>query len=111
MMKVFYICAYKERSDIKTRLEADDKLLAGENVRIVFVPTDSPSMKHKVFIHRIDSAVMPYCIESLDYGVCMAYDSAIKKAEDKSSPSYNPHSDADIYNSILSVGLKFSPEE
>lgn len=98
MLKVFYISAYKEDSDTVTRFEGDNKLLAGDNVRISFVPSDSESMKQRIFIHRVDSAIMPYCIESLvpsmaEYG-----------------PRYNPHYGTDLQKTLQSIGHALKPE-
>lgn len=98
MLKIFYISAYKENSENVTRFEGDNKLLAGDNVRIAFVPSDSESMKQRIFIHRVDSAIMPYCIESLDMSMA------------DFSPRYNPHYGTDLQKALQMSGYSMKPE-
>lgn len=98
MMKVFYISAYKEDDDNVTRFEGDSKLLAGDNVRVSFVPSDSESMKQRIFIHRVDSAIMPYCIESFS------------QLPEFILPNYNPYLGRDTYERIAARGFSMKPE-
>jgi hypothetical protein len=98
MMKVFYISAFKEKVDQVTRFEGDDKLLAGDNVRVAFVPSDSASMKQRVYIHRVDSAIMPYCIEALDESML------------GDTKRYSPYFGEDFRKCLVSSGFTMKPE-
>lgn len=97
MLKVFYINAYKKNSEKVTRFEGDGKLLAGDNVRVAFIPSDCDTMKQRIFIHRVDSAIMPYCIESVDMSMA------------NYPPGYNPHYDSDLYELMRKKGHTLQP--
>ena len=98
MLKVFYISAYKKNPDSVTRFEGDGNLLSGDNVRVSFIPSDSDSMKQRVYIHRVDSAIMPYCIESLDLSMA------------NMPANYDPYYGLDMQNCLMSEGATFKPE-
>ena len=65
---------------------------------ISFVPSDSETMKQRIFIHRVDSAIMPYCIESLDMSMA------------DFSPRYNPHYGTDLQKALQMSGYSMKPE-
>lgn len=98
MLKTFYVTAYKEDPETKTRIEADGNLLSGDNVRTSFIPSDSESMKQCIYVHRVDSAIMPYCIESLDVSM------------GEYSEAYNPHLGKDMQNLLKSVNFTIVPK-
>ena len=106
MMKDFFIHYYCTNPEYKNRLEGDSLLGTGNNTKVKFVPTNDPSARQRINIHRVDSAIMPYCIEFLDYSVKDEYLSALK---DKAA--YHPHVSSQLYDAISNAGFKLEPAE
>lgn len=98
MLRMFYISAYKPDPQIETRFEGENELLAGDNVRVSFIPSDSESMRQRIFIHRVDSAIMPYCIESLEPSMA------------DSGSRYNPYYGTDLQKTLQSLGYTLKPQ-
>lgn len=109
MLRTFYIYGYKTHKDYKSRLESDDKLLPGGNVRVSFIPSDAASMKQRLFVHRVDSAVMPYCIESIDSSVLDAYNVSVGRGK-KSLTPYNPHTDSQMLDDMRASNFTLVPK-
>lgn len=104
MMKDFYIHYHCPNPEYKNRLECDTSLGTGNNTKVKFIPTDDADSRQRINIHRVDSAIMPYCIESLDEFVKESYLSAINNTK-----SYNPHVSTQFYNALSTANFKLEP--
>lgn len=99
MMKKLYVNVYSSEKDLsKSRLEEDKELFSGNNVHVDFVSSDCALAKQRILIRRVDSAIMPYCIESLDPEMEELYS------------NYNPHIDNELFSILHGKNHSFEPK-
>ena len=70
----------------------------------VVVSTESDYHRQKMMLCRIDAAIIPYCVDTLDLSMQHEYEAHIAGAR------YNPHIDLHIYEDMKRKDFKLKPE-
>lgn len=108
MVKKYLVSIYKADTEKKSRIE-NDKNFAPGGFRLNFMPSDTPNMKQRVIFYRSDSAVIPYCIDSLDESVHYEYETILSQVS-AGNAMFHPHYDLQNYEEMKKKDFKLKPE-
>lgn len=108
MVKKYLVSIYKEDKEKKSRIELDRNFAPG-GFTLGFAPSDTPNMKQRILFYRSDSAVIPYCVESLNETVEHEYQTIINQVAGGHA-QFHPHFDLQIYEEMKKQNFKLKPE-
>lgn len=100
------VSIYRNDSQERSRLE-NDQWLFERGIDCRFIPSDAPEMRQKVVFFRIDSAVIPYCLEAFDASIEQEYDTCLRTTPENTR--FNPHFDLQIYEEMKRKDFKLRP--
>lgn len=100
------VSIYRNDSQERSRLE-NDQWLFERGIDCRFIPSDAPEMRQKVVFFRIDSAVIPYCLEAFDASIEQEYDTCLRTTPENTR--FNPHFDLHIYEEMKRKDFKLRP--
>ncbi len=104
--KICAVSIYRNYSEGRSRLE-NDQWLFERGIDCRFIPSDAPEMRQKVVFFRIDSAVIPYCLEAFDASIEQEYDTCLRTTPENTR--FNPHFDLQIYEEMKRKDFKLRP--
>lgn len=108
MVKKYLVSIYKEDPEKKSRMEQDKNFAPG-GFRLNFMPSDTPNMKQRVIFYRSDSAVIPYCVDSLDESVQYEYETILAQVS-AGNAMFHPHFDLQNFGEMKKRDFKLKPE-
>lgn len=104
--KICAVSIYRNDSQERSRLE-NDQWLFERGIDCRFIPSDAPEMRQKVVFFRIDSAVIPYCLEAFDASIEQEYYTCLRTTPENTR--FNPHFDLQIYEDMKRKDFKLRP--
>lgn len=104
--KICAVSIYRNDSQERSRLE-NDQWLFERGIDCRFIPSDAPEMRQKVVFFRIDSAVIPYCLEAFDASIEQEYYTCLRTTPENTR--FNPHFDLQIYEEMKRKDFKLRP--
>lgn len=108
MVKKYLVSIYKEDPEKKSRMEQDKNFAPG-GFKLNFMPSDTPNMKQRVIFYRSDSAVIPYCVDSLDESVQYEYETILAQVS-AGNAMFHPHFDLQNFGEMKKRDFKLKPE-
>ena len=108
MVKKYLVSIYKENKDEKSKIEQDKNFAPG-GFKLQVVPSDTPNMRQRVIFYRSDSAIIPYCVDSLNEAVEHEYQTVLNQVAGGHA-QFHPHFDLQIFEEMKKQNFKLKPE-
>lgn len=105
--KICAVSIYRNYSQERSRLE-NDSCIFERGIDCHFIPSSAPEMRQKVVFFRIDSAVIPYCLEAFDASIEQEYYTCLSATQENTR--FNPHFDLQIFQEMRKRDFKLKPE-